>query len=171
MGLAKSRKPYPRSVLVIEDSLHGEIEIEGRRYRKVYKVTTYKAIQEHVWDNPQKYFPKGVYLTNSYSDAIPNVRAYATDKSALVVDIEIYEKLAGVRCLETPLTQGNPTEVSDSIAQFQSSTQEKLDTLNESIKSQAQAIERLSNEVAQLKAELARKPVLQPQSQYLGIIR
>lgn len=95
MGLCKSRKPYPRVVLLVESTAAGEIEIAGRSYKKAYKATTYSGLlqrQEHLW----KYLCNG----SCFPESDLKIRASAKDGTMLVIDAGDYERLLGRTLVE-----------------------------------------------------------------------
>jgi hypothetical protein len=138
MGLAKSRKPYPRSVLVVED-LRGELELEGRQYKKVYKVSTISGIQQHLIKHWRNYFTKKPCL-HGWSYTPSAARASNEDLSVLVIDVEDYEKRTGLRCIETSLSQENPNELLDSVSGLQGSLLGQLDKVNQATEEKIKAL-------------------------------
>jgi uncharacterized coiled-coil protein SlyX len=158
MELVKNRKPYPRSVLLLE-AQKGEFEFDGRYYRMVYKVSTYGGIQQHLTKHSKKYNEslRGLCF-RSYDHE--GVRAYLEDKTALIVDVWLYEQKTGLKLLDFPaeLKQVDLKVVPEvqsyaikKIEEVRAASNQKVEELSTIVEQQSIQIQKLSEEIEALK--------------------
>lgn len=164
MGLAKSRKPYPRSVLLLEDS-KGEFELEGKYYKMVYKVSTSTGIQQHL-RLPKHRESYGEALKSTYFQHvwdIDGVRGRTTNGKGLIVDVWLYEQKTGTKLVTTPpgMTKTDLDLVSEiqayaikKIDEVKQSADRRIEELSIIAEKQSAEIQRLSDEIEVLKQQL-----------------